>query len=58
MLRKVVEHHGVDPGFLEVPLSFSYRTTDEEQSFCVPWTVKENGSFIRECGLTCCAMQY
>jgi hypothetical protein len=47
MLRKVVEHHNVDSSFLEVPLSFSYRTTDEEQSFSVPWTVKEDENCIR-----------
>jgi hypothetical protein len=46
MLRKLVEHHDVDPSFLEVPLSFSERMTDEEQSFCVPWTIKENESSI------------
>jgi hypothetical protein len=49
MLRKVIKHHNVDPSFLEVPLSFSYRTTDEEQSFCVPWTVKEDENCIRVC---------
>jgi hypothetical protein len=36
MLRKLVKYHHVDPDFLEIPLSFFYRTTDEEQSFCVP----------------------
>jgi hypothetical protein len=41
MLKKLIEHHEIDASFLEVPLSFSYRTTDEEQSFCVPWTVNE-----------------
>jgi hypothetical protein len=38
MLRKLVDHHDIDPSFLEVPISFSERMTDEEQSFCVPWT--------------------
>ncbi|KAH7083884.1 hypothetical protein FB567DRAFT_561823 [Paraphoma chrysanthemicola] len=42
MLKKLVEHHEIDASFLEVPLSFFYRTTDEEQSFCVPWTVIED----------------
>jgi hypothetical protein len=47
MLSALVEHHGVDPGFLEIPLSFFFRDTDEEQSFCVPWTTVEDGSSIR-----------
>lgn len=47
MLRELMEHHEVHPSFLEVPLSFSYRDTDEEQSFCVPWTVREDESSIR-----------
>ncbi|KAF2027484.1 hypothetical protein EK21DRAFT_102554 [Setomelanomma holmii] len=47
MLRKLVEHHGIDADFLEVPLSFFYRTTDEEQSFSVPWTVKDDGHSIQ-----------
>lgn len=47
MLRELVEHHEVHPSFLEVPLSFSYRDTDEEQSFCVPWTVREDENSIR-----------
>ncbi|KAH8702725.1 hypothetical protein GQ44DRAFT_631370 [Phaeosphaeriaceae sp. PMI808] len=42
MLQKIIEHHDVDASFLEVPLSFYYRKTDEEQSFCVPWTIKED----------------
>jgi hypothetical protein len=46
MLKTLVEHHIVDPSFLEVPLSFSERMTDEEQSFCVPWTIRENESSI------------
>jgi hypothetical protein len=46
MLRKLVDHHDIDPSFLEVPISFSERMTDEEQSFCVPWTLRENGSSI------------
>lgn len=47
MLRKLVEHHDVDASFLEVPLSFYYRKTDEEQSFCVPWTIKEDENALR-----------
>ena len=43
ILRRIVQHHEIDPGFLEVPLSFFDRETDEEQSFCVPWTLKESG---------------
>lgn len=50
MLRKLVEHHDVDPSFLEVPLSFSERMTDEEQSFCVPWTIREDENSI---GMSC-----
>jgi hypothetical protein len=46
MLRKLVDHHDIDPSFLEVPISFSERMTDEEQSFCVPWTLRENESSI------------
>lgn len=42
MLRKLVEHHKIDPAFLEVPLSFFERSTDEEQSICVPWTLRES----------------
>jgi hypothetical protein len=45
MLRKLVEFHEIDPEFLELPLSFLYRTTDEEQSFCVPWTVKGDDDY-------------
>jgi hypothetical protein len=48
MMRRLVEHHDVDPSFLEVPFSFFHRTTDEEQSFCVPWTLKEDESCVRE----------
>lgn len=47
MLAKLVEHHDIDPAFLEIPLSFLYRTTDEEQSFCVPWTLKEDDVSMR-----------
>ncbi|KAH5305709.1 hypothetical protein HBI12_168140 [Parastagonospora nodorum] len=47
MLRELMEHHEVHPTFLEVPLSFSYRDTDEEQSFCVPWTVREDENSIQ-----------
>ncbi|KAJ4286536.1 hypothetical protein N0V90_013236 [Kalmusia sp. IMI 367209] len=43
MLRRIVQHHEIDPGFLEVPLSFFDRATDEEQSFCVPATLRESG---------------
>ncbi|CAI6332911.1 unnamed protein product [Periconia digitata] len=42
MLRRVVEHHRVDPAFLEVPLSFFDRSTDEELSYTVPWTLQED----------------
>lgn len=49
MLKKLVEHHEIDASFLEVPLSFFYRTTDEEQSFCVPWTVVEDDRSVRAC---------
>jgi hypothetical protein len=48
MMKRLVEHHDVDPSFLEVPFSFFHRTTDEEQSFCVPWTLKEDESSVRE----------
>jgi len=47
MLRKLVDHHDVDPGFLEVPLGFFSRNTDEEQSFCVPWSIREVATSIR-----------
>jgi hypothetical protein len=44
MIRSLVQHHGIHPGFLEIPLSFSYRSTDEEQGFSVPWTLIEDES--------------
>jgi len=48
MLRKIIAHHDVDARFLEVPLSFYARMNNEEQSFCVPWTLKEDTTSIRE----------
>jgi hypothetical protein len=48
MLRKIIAHHNVDASFLEVPLSFYARMNNEEQSFCVPWTVKEDASSTRK----------
>jgi hypothetical protein len=42
MIRSLVQHHGIHPAFLEIPLSFSYRSTDEEQGFSVPWTLIED----------------
>ena len=46
MLKRIVQHHEINPGFLEVPLSFFDRSTDEEQSFCVPWTLSEGGDYF------------
>ncbi|KAF2473418.1 uncharacterized protein BDR25DRAFT_282954 [Lindgomyces ingoldianus] len=46
MLRRIVQHHEIAPDFLEVPLSFFDRSTDEEQSFCVPWTLREGGDYF------------
>ncbi|PVH93815.1 hypothetical protein DM02DRAFT_732892 [Periconia macrospinosa] len=46
MLRHIVEHHAIDPGFLEVPLSFFSRSTDEELSYCLPWTLRESGDAV------------
>jgi hypothetical protein len=47
MFRKIMNHHDIDAEFLEVPLSFFDRMTDEEQAVCVPWTLKEAGSAFR-----------
>jgi len=47
MLKKIVSHHDIEPEFLEVPLCFFERKTDEEQSFCVPWTVTESATSFR-----------
>jgi len=44
MIRSLVQHYGIYPTFLEIPLSFSYRSTDEEQGFSVPWTLVEDES--------------
>jgi hypothetical protein len=44
IVRNIVTHHGVHSGFLELPLSFRYRNTDEEQAFSVPWTLIEDGT--------------
>ena len=44
MIQKIVEFHNIDSGFLELPLSFGYRNTDEEEGFCVPWSMIETGS--------------
>ncbi|PSN67176.1 hypothetical protein BS50DRAFT_494669 [Corynespora cassiicola Philippines] len=42
MLRRIIEFHSISPGFVEVPLGFFDRMTDEEQTFCVPWTIDED----------------
>ena len=47
MLEKIVTHHDIEPGFMEVPLCFFETNTDEEQSFCVPWTLTESAASIR-----------
>lgn len=49
MLRRLFEHHNIETDFLEVPLSFFDRMTDEEQSLCVPWTMNEDATSIRMC---------
>ncbi|KAF3001348.1 hypothetical protein E8E13_006101 [Curvularia kusanoi] len=41
MLEKIIVHHDIEPEFLEVPLCFFERATDEDQSFCVPITVTD-----------------
>jgi hypothetical protein len=49
IVRGIVHHHRVHSGFLELPLSFRYRSTDGEQAFSVPWTLIEDGSKIGSC---------
>jgi hypothetical protein len=49
MLRSIVEHHKIDSSFLEVPLSFFRRSNEQEQGYCVPWTIVRKGSVVGEC---------
>ncbi|KAJ5734611.1 Mg2+ transporter protein CorA-like/Zinc transport protein ZntB [Penicillium manginii] len=46
MLETIVEVHGIDPSFWELPSCFYQRDDDFEDVFCVPYTMLRKGSII------------
>jgi hypothetical protein len=53
MLSKLVKHHKIDPSFLEVPLSFYRRKTEQEHGFCVPWTLIQTDTYYGKLKTAC-----
>jgi hypothetical protein len=48
MMERIIQHHDIDASFLEVPQSFYSRRTEQEQAYCVPFTMYQAGDLCGE----------